>query len=146
MLLIVTPGLELLSPQTPVPQIRQVWRWGGGRVHDTIQRFKLRPACRGGLESCQPMTRLPHHFHSAIDSYILFVPLIFLPFVFLFFLVSLIGLKWPNKIAYHPGAFHTTEEPKAAEIWSKTEIGSLMSEETIWTWSVCVVRLQMNSI
>lgn len=67
-------------------------------------------------------------------------------FICLDILVFLIGLKFKNKIAYHLGAFHTIRELKAAEIWSKTEIGSLMSEETIWTWCLCVVRLQMNSI
>lgn len=68
---------------------------GAGRgvgVHNTIQRFKLTPVCRGGLESCQLMTRLPHHFHSAIDSYILFVLLIFLPFVSFFFFFGV--LNW----------------------------------------------------
>lgn len=52
--LIVTPGLELLFPQTPVFQIRQVCGGGGGRgcgvlavvrggdhVGDRIQRVKL---------------------------------------------------------------------------------------------------------
>lgn len=67
-------------------------------------------------------------------------------FICLNILVFLIGLKFTNKIAYHLGAFHTIRELKAPEIWSKTEIGSLMSEETIWTWCLCVVRLQMNSI
>lgn len=66
-------------------------------------------------------------------------------FICLNILVSVIGLKFTNKIAYHL-AFHTIRELKAAEIWSKTKIGSLMSEETIWTWCLCVVRLQMNSI
>lgn len=67
-------------------------------------------------------------------------------FICLNVLVFLIGLKFTNKIAYHLGPFHTIRELKAPEIWSKTEIGSLMSEETIWTWCLCVVQLQMNSI
>lgn len=67
-------------------------------------------------------------------------------FICLNILVFLIGLKFTNKITYHLGPFHTIRELKAPEIWSKTEIGSLMSEETIWTWCLCVVRLQMNSI
>lgn len=67
-------------------------------------------------------------------------------FICLNILVFLIGLKFRNKIAYHLVPFHSIRELKAPEIWSKTEIGSLMSEETIWTWCLCVVRLQMNSI
>lgn len=67
-------------------------------------------------------------------------------FICLNVLVFLIGLKFTNKIAYHLVPFHTIRELKAPEIWSKTEIGSLMSEKTIWTWSLCVVQLQMNSI
>lgn len=61
-------------------------------------------------------------------------------------LVPLIGLKFTNKIAYHLGLFYKIRALKAAEMWSKTEIGALMLEETIWTWCLCVVRLQMNSI
>lgn len=67
-------------------------------------------------------------------------------FICLNILVFLIGLKSTNKIAYHLISFHKIRELKAPEMWSKTEIGSLMSEETIWTWCLCVVRLQMNSI
>ena len=37
-LLIVTPGLELLFPQTPVPKLDRFWK---KHVHDRIQRFKL---------------------------------------------------------------------------------------------------------
>lgn len=42
--------------------------------------------------------------------------------------------------------FHTIRELKAPEIWSKTEIVSVMTEETIWTWCLCVVGIQMNPI
>ena len=67
-------------------------------------------------------------------------------FICLNILVFLIRLKFTYKIAYHLGPFHTIRELKAPEIWSKREIGPLMLEETIWTWCLCVVRLQMNSI
>lgn len=57
-LLIVTPGLELIFPLTPVPKLD---RFEKKHVHDRIQRFKLTRVWFGRLESRQWMNCLPLH-------------------------------------------------------------------------------------